>query len=310
MKILTLILALILDVIPSGKTFLEPLNPRDSVLVADQFKYGFSLEGQERGDALGLADMSKICNDTLVLVKDWQIDTLKNGAVNGYVVVAPFEEGVYELPSLYVLRAYEDGTADTLCFEGSKLEVKAIPVDTATFEIKPLKGQINYPLTFKEVLPYLLGGLALAALIALCVIFLPRLFRRKNVESKPKDPAHIVALRELEKYRSDKYWAPSHQKAFYSGITDILKIYMDERYRIDAPEMTTEELFSELKGQEGITPEMYDALKELFQRADFVKFAKFVASDEENASALPLCVRFVTATYQAQLEKEDGKDVL
>ena len=33
-----------------------------------------------------------------------------------------------------------------------------------------------------------------------------------------------------------------------------------------------------------------------------MKFAKFTASDEENAAALPLAVRFVTTTYQADVE--------
>ena len=52
-------------------------------------------------------------------------------------------------------------------------------------------------------------------------------------------------------------------------------------------------------------------MKELFERADFVKFAKYVADDEQNAKALPLCVRFVTTTYQAEIEEEaKEKDVL
>ena len=113
----------------------------------------------------------------------------------------------------------------------------------------------------------------------------------------------------MEKYRSDKYWVPSRQKAFYSGITDILKNYIDRRFGIDAPEMTTIELFEELKGCEGVTPQMYESLKKLFERADYVKFAKYVADDEENAQALPLSVNFVTSTYQAQIE-EEGKNVL
>ncbi len=309
MKVLSVILALVLDVIPFGKTFLEPLNKRDSALVADQFKYGFTLEKKDLPPALGLTDMSKVCDDTLVLVKSWQLDTLKSGAVKGYIVVAPFEEADYDLPSLYVLRAYDDGRTDTLCFEGSHLEVKPMPVDTATFEIKPLKEQINYPLTFKEILPYLLGILAFAALTVLCVIFLPKILKKKSSSAKEKDPAHIVALRELEKFRGDKYWAPSHQKAFYSGITDILKNYIDESFSIDAPEMTTGELFAELKRISEIDPQMYASLKSLFERADFVKFAKGVVDDRENAEALPLCVNFVTSTYQKQVEKE-GKDVL
>ena len=36
---------------------------------------------------------------------------------------------------------------------------------------------------------------------------------------------------------------------------------------------------------------------------DFVKFAKFTASDEDNAKALPVAVRFVTSTYQSDLER-------
>ena len=69
------------------------------------------------------------------------------------------------------------------------------------------------------------------------------------------------------------------------------------------------ELFEELKGCEGVTPQMYESLKKLFERADYVKFAKYVADDEENAQALPLSVNFVTSTYQAQIE-EEGKNVL
>ena len=43
-------------------------------------------------------------------------------------------------------------------------------------------------------------------------------------------------------------------------------------------------------------------MRELFERADFVKFAKYVASDDDNATALPVAVRFVTSTYQADVE--------
>ena len=53
-------------------------------------------------------------------------------------------------------------------------------------------------------------------------------------------------------------------------------------------------------------------MKGLFERADFVKFAKYVATDEENASAVPAAVRFVTQTYQSEVEAEsenaEGKE--
>ena len=68
--------------------------------------------------------------------------------------------------------------------------------------------------------------------------------------------------------------------------------------------MTTAEIFDALKGNEKLTDELYGSTKELFELADFVKFAKHVADDSENAAALPLSVRFVTSTYQSVLEDE------
>ena len=40
-----ILLAVVADVVPSGKAYLRPLQERDSVLVADQFEYGFRLDG-------------------------------------------------------------------------------------------------------------------------------------------------------------------------------------------------------------------------------------------------------------------------
>lgn len=324
MKLLTIILAIAMDIIPSGDAVLQQLQKRDSILIADQLRYSVTLNDIQAGTGIALPDLSQASNDTLTVLGGWQLDTLVRGkaihsrnakaaakilrkpfGLNASIVLAPFEEGTYQLPDIPVVKVTPEGS-DTLVFKGLEMEVKTMPVDTATFEIHDIKGQIQYPVTFREVLPWLGGGLLAAALIALLVWLGVRASKRRQEALKPKDPAYIVALRELDKYRSDKYWAPEKQKAFYSGITDALKFYMDDRFGVDAPEMTTAELFDALKDDKDITPEMYASLKELFERADFVKFAKHVASDEENAGALPLAVRFVTTTYQADIEKETG----
>ena len=320
MKLLILILTTLLDIVPSGDATLQQLQKRDSILIADQIRYGVTIEDVKAGEKIALPDFSAASNDTLTILGGWQLDTLVNGkavrsrnakaaarllrkpfALKASIVLVPFEEGHYALPDVPVIRE-----SDTLVFKGLEMDVKTMPVDTATFEIHDIKGQILYPVTFKELLPWIGGGLLAAALIALAVWLIIRASKRKAEALKPKDPAYIVALRELDKYRSDKYWAPDKQKAFYSGITDALKFYMDERFGVDAPEMTTAELFDALKSDKDITPEMYSSLKELFERADFVKFAKHIASEQENAAALPLAVRFVTTTYQTDLEKETG----
>ena len=312
MKLLTLILATLLDFVPAGQAYLKQLQPRDSILIADQVEYGFQLDSLAEGTAIALPEFGGAGNDTLTLVRSWQLDTTatlrvrqpggKGRAqlynVRGSIVLAPFEEGTYHLPSIPVLR----GT-DTLLFEGLDMEVKTMPVDTATFQIHDIKGQMRYPLTFRETLPWIGGVLLLAALTALLVWWLRR--RRSDAAATAhKDPAYIVALRELDKWRGDKFWAPDKQKAYYSGITDALKTYIEDRFGVDAPEMTTAELFDALKGAEDLPADLREELRGVFECADFVKFAKHVASDEDNARALPTAVRFVTSTYQTVLEEE------
>lgn len=314
MKLLAIILTAMLDIVPGGEPFLRQLTPRDSILIADQLEYGFRLDSVKAGTQLALQDFSEASNDTLTLVRNWKIDTLKRKGglfdIEGSIVVAPFEEGHYTLPQLAVMRVSTAGAVDTLLFDAMEMEVKTMPVDTATFVLHDIKGQMRYPLTFKEIFPWIAGAWLIIVLGILAVALI--LSRKRNAADVAHcdDPAHIVALRRLDKFRSNAYWAPEKQKAFYSGITDALKDYIEARFGIDAPEMTTAELFDALKTDKDITTEMFAELRELFERADFVKFAKHAATDEENASALPTAVRFVTSTYKVEPEEGQEKDVL
>ena len=307
MKMLALILSLALGIVPGGPAFLKPLAERDTVRVADRFEYGFELHNVPDGTSLGLPVVDSVFNDVVMLTRNWRLDTLESGkkgrTIRASIEITPFEEGDIYLPELSALRSF-DGNCDTVCFEAQTLSVVPFQIDTATYKIKDIKGQIKYPLTFKEVLPWI-GGVLLTGLLAfLLVLLIRRLSRRRGARSddKPSDPAYIVALRELEKFRDDKYAAPERQKAFYSGVTDALKFYCAERYLFDAPEMTTAELFAELKKQKDIPSVLLSKLEEMFVEADFVKFAKHFSDEKTIAAAVPLAVDFVMRTYRTEQE--------
>lgn len=312
MKLAIIILTAILNIVPRGQAFLEQRQQRDSILIADQLEYGFQLDSVELGTQFGFLDFSSIDGDTLALVRGWAIDTLSQTKTHfdmkASVLIAPFEEGTYHLPEVAVARLRK-GVLDTLVFEAQSFEVKTMPVDTATFELYPIKDQMKYPVTFDEVWPWLVGVIVVVALIFLLVWII---LHRKSGEDaeQSKESSYIVALRGLDKFRGEKHWAPEKQKAYYSGITDILKNYIDDRYGIDAPEMTTAELFAALKTEQSLTPELYNEMKNLFETADFVKFAKMTSPAEDAAKALPLAVKFVMNTYQVELEEEQKENVL
>ena len=313
MKVLTLILAAMLETVPAGPAWIRQLQPRDSVLIADQIEYGFQLDSVPEGTSILLFDYREHATDSLLLLRNWQLDTtarlrvrepgskerVRRYNLRGSVVIAPFEEGTYRLPDIRVLR-----DRDTLVFEGLDLDVKTMPVDTATYQLHDIKEQMRYPLTAKEVIPWVLLFWLAAGLVTLAVCLV--IIRRLRADGAPvsRDPAYIVALRELDKWRGEKFWAADKQKAYYSGITDALKFYIADRFGVDAPEMTTAELFDALKGEKDLPADLREDLRGVFECADFVKFAKHVASDEDNARALPTAVRFVTSTYQTVLEEE------
>lgn len=52
---------------------------------------------------------------------------------------------------------------------------------------------------------------------------------------------------------------------------------------------------------------MYQSLKDLFETADFVKFAKHAADEKENAAAVPLAVRFVVDTHESEVAEEQAQ---
>lgn len=311
MNILAVILFALADIIPYGSATLQPLQERDSILIADQFNYGFRIEGVEDGSIISPENLAAYTNDTLVLVRGWQLDTLKesNGKrdISGHVVVAPFGAGDYKLPEIKVGLTRPNGKTDTLVFNPVSIQVKTMPVDTATFVINDLKGQMKYPLTFAEVLPWIVALIFLLVAIRFIFPLLRRLKTQEGIRIKPSDPPHIVALKALEQYRNEKYWAAEKQKAYYSGLTDILKNYIEGRYGIDAPEMTTDELFDALKDCE-IEQELYSQTLSMFELADLVKFAKYVAQREENVNALTTAMDFVTATHTVEEPKEGQKE--
>lgn len=304
-------------VIPMKGAFLTPLQERDSVLIADQLLYGFELKGVQEGTQFIFPELPKEQDYRLMYLSPWIVDTLKMSKakkgeprlldIKGSVVITSFEEGLYELPQIALGRLSLEGVTDTLIFDPMRLDVRTMPVDTATFVPHDIKGQIRYPVTVGEVIPWIGLWWLVAVLITLAVCLVIMRRRRNDPSSVRLDPAHIVALRKLDQYRGSRLWAPDKQKAFYSGVTDTLREYMAQRYGISAMEMTTAEIFGQMKGvdaPEGLVREIND----LFVRADFVKFAKYVASDDDNAAVLPVAVRFVTETYQAEIETETDKN--
>lgn len=285
---------------------------RDSILIGDQIDLMIDLQMQE-SDALMIATPKGELTPGVETIKGMSFDTLsmKKGKldIRASMTLTSFDSGSYALPPLLALIQNSKGEVDSLLIRGPQLYVNTIPIDTATYVIKDIKGQIGYPVTFKEVLPWLLLALLLAALIYLLVKFIKARRNNTTLFGKPvqKDPAHIVALRNLEKIRRQKLWQNNKQKQFYTAVTDTLRYYISDRFGIVTMERPSGEMLDDLKKQD-VAAGDFESISKLFARADLVKFAKYEPTAEENEDTIPAAVQFVNSTYVSQLEDEGGDE--
>lgn len=284
---------------------------RDTILIGDQVEWIIPLE-MAPGEKYFLEDIDNPPTPGVEIIKGLEMDTVRQSRskieIEGKVVLTSFDSGSYFLPNLIAMIERGGGTIDTLFVQGPALEVSTIPVDTAAYVIKDIKGQIKYPLTFGEVFPWVLVALTVA-FAAYAVVRLVKMRRaNRTFLGKPivKDPPHIVALRSLEKIRKQKLWQSGRQKQFYTEVTDALRIYIADRFGIATLERPSKEMLADLKKQ-NLEESLYDRVSELFSRADLVKFAKYEASEAENEEVVPSAVRFVNATYVTQVDQEEKK---
>ena len=165
------------------------------------------------------------------------------------------------------------------------------------------------PITFSEVLPWFLGGLGII-LMGLLVFYYIK--KRKSaqpvfkIRSKPKLPAHIIALNDLEELRMQKMWQSGKVKEYYTAMTDIVRLYIEERFEISAVEMTTEEILKDLRN-ENLDSEIQNKLGQTLVLADLVKFAKETPLPLDNDNCLTYSVDFVQNTIPVQEVTEEEK---
>lgn len=282
---------------------------KDTLLIGDQTTLRFKTQISQGERFIFPAPQNPIMKG-LEVIGAPVTDTLSNkdGVVEleSRITVTSFDSGSYSLPGFTAYRVKSDGTTDTLSFDGGTLEFTTIQIDTTSFKPFDVKGQMNYPYTIKEALPWV--GLLLLIIAAGYLIrrAIKNIRDKKSIFGKPivEDPAHIVALRELEKIRSEKMWL-KNQKEYYTRLTDALRGYIEKRYGIQAMEQTSNEILKDLAKQK-MEPKVYSELSNLLNLSDLVKFAKYTAPDQECESSIPAAVRFVNATFLEQIEERDA----
>lgn len=233
--------------------------------------------------------------------------------INTRYLVTSFDSGLYHVAPVYA--EINDATGIKRFYSDySILEVTRVritPPDTASriFDIiEPYKA----PLTFEEILPWVLLLIAAGLLVWLAVRFAPRLRRTPKVNVTPVkiEAAHVIAFRELEKLREEKLWQKGEIKKYYTRLTEILRQYLEDRFQVYSLELTTSETLEALLRTGFKKDATYNNLKTVLNGADLVKFARYKPEPAENESGFDLSWDFVQVTKKEEIPVENAEQVI
>lgn len=148
---------------------------------------------------------------------------------------------------------------------------------------------------------YVVIAFVVVILIAVAMYFLLRK-KKKGYYFKPEVilPAHVVALKELDQLKDSKIWQKGQTKEYYTRLTDILRGYIDRRYGIDAPEMTSDEILEAIHRITD-TASSTESLRQILKLADLVKFAKYVPPANEDDLSMINAYLFVNQTKKEEV---------
>ncbi|MEE9439468.1 MAG: hypothetical protein V3V14_10745 [Saprospiraceae bacterium] len=193
---------------------------------------------------------------------------------------------------------------------------KELPLERKVIMIFPPAGLTQDSLAIMPIKPVMLENATwedyiwiLYTLLGLALLGFLAYFINKKINAKEettvveevivKLPAHVIAISALDKLKEKKMWESGNVKGYHSELTHIIRQYIEDRYGVQALEMTTSQLSKEMTSIK-LNKEVSGQFIEILQISDIVKFAKGEAGPEINEKFMNNAYSVVKMTKQAE----------
>ena len=237
-----------------------------------------------------------------------KIDDGKRMQVSRKYIVTAWDSSFYYIPPMKVRVNNKEYETKNLA-----LKVYTLDVDTLHFDqyFGP-KDVMNAPFSWDDWKPVIWCSI-LVVLLAVLAGYLFHVLKTgkpliRIIRRKRKEPAHKVALGEIERIKTERTWAQEDSKEYYTQLTDTLRTYIQERYGFSAMEMTSGEIIERLTTEND--EEALKELRELFQTADLVKFAKWTTLINENDANLMTALEYINQTKQEEDPNQPQEEII
>lgn len=226
------------------------------------------------------------------------------------IIIQSFDSGDYVVPAV----KYLVGT-DTVY--SNELAIRVLPVDVSHMDtINPQADIEKGDSRWYDFLPDFLVDywewilLAIVLIAAATVLYF--MFRKKRIplpmfKQAPKPSPYEVAITGLNALKGEDLCSMGREKEYYTRLTDILRIYLQDRFGINAMEMTTSQITRAVNSNSETRPSE-PLMKTILQMADFVKFAKARPLPEDNVRSFNSALKFVEETKPLPPVAENGNE--
>lgn len=247
-----------------------------------------------------------------VEIIDWlEGDTTDIG--NGLVeikrglLIQSFDSGVYTIPPFLLVSG-----PDTI--RSNSLSLKVNPVDvTALTDIHPIADVAEFDSKWYDWLPdwitdywvYILLGLLIIAGDVCAYLIMSKKVNVTILPQKKRLPPDQIAFNRLNALKEAQLWEKGQEKEYYTRLIDILRDYLQERFGINAMEMTSSQILKALRANEE-TRLSHSRMERVVEIADFVKFAKVRPLPDDNVRAFSDAMQFVEETRPAPETTEES----
>jgi hypothetical protein len=165
--------------------------------------------------------------------------------------------------------------------------------DVSKIDVHDIKGPVAVPHDYR---PLLWLAAAIVGLVVLVAVLYRLINRRRAATALPPRPAHEVALEALAKLHAARLVEAGRHEDFYVRLSDIVRTYLEARFHLRAPEMTTEEFLQVAQRDPQLTPAQRSLLGHFLAEADLVKFARYVPAGQDAERAYNAAREFVQST--------------
>lgn len=127
-----------------------------------------------------------------------------------------------------------------------------------------------------------------------------------EVPAPPPRPAWEVALESIEALRADRALLYEEPLQFHHRISEILRVWLQGRFQISAPEMTSEEILKELRPRRLALGGWIERIHAILADSDLVKFAKFSPPPDDSFTLLQQLEELVREVQESDASPPPG----